>query len=458
MLSTPITKKESEHSKPNGFLQVSWASSCMQGWRIGMEDGHICIPQLDGAGSWQKVALFGVLDGHGGEQVAKFCQTHLPEELCNAPLTSNGKPPTSADFEAALKRTFHRMDELLGDPANLRELESLTNRPVPSQALPLMIRSALRGVDVNFVGCTACVMCVTLNKLIVANAGDSRAVLCRAGTTIPLSEDHKPNAPRERQRIEAAGGTVDPQPCVGVPQYRVNGNLNLSRAIGDLQYKQDRRRPPEEQIICSTPDVLFQDRHEDDEFVIICCDGVWDMMSNEQVVQFVWSRLFRDKTKKSTPEQMSKVLEELLDNCISSDLLRTRGLGGDNMTAVLVCLNGARLEFTSASCKVPQLISAICCPESLAASGGELAVRIAVPADLRLDDLSLAVSESGAKLWLAARQDGDEGEGTTWTFELAPHLQEGMELHKPNGRELPAKFFPKTSVLLARLPWRCKTN
>ncbi|CAJ1441351.1 unnamed protein product [Effrenium voratum] len=71
----------------------------------------------------------------------------------------------------------------------------------------------------------------------------------------PCCEDHKPNAPTEKQRIEAAGGRVE---CCGPGQYRVNGNLNLSRALGDLEYKKDRSLPPEKQIICSTPDVTFR--------------------------------------------------------------------------------------------------------------------------------------------------------------------------------------------------------
>ena len=77
-------------------------------------------------------------------------------------------------------------------------------------------------------GCTAIVACVRQGVLYVANAGDSRAVLCRAGAALPLSEDHKPALAGEEKRIMAAGGFV-------TPQGRINGNLNLSRALGDLK-------------------------------------------------------------------------------------------------------------------------------------------------------------------------------------------------------------------------------
>jgi serine/threonine protein phosphatase PrpC len=86
--------------------------------------------------------------------------------------------------------------------------------------------------------------------LTVANAGDSRAVLCRVGgKTEPLSFDHKPQQDRELSRIRRAGGFVN--------QFgRVNGNLNLSRSIGDLKYKQVPGIPPAEQMITAEPDII----------------------------------------------------------------------------------------------------------------------------------------------------------------------------------------------------------
>ena len=99
-------------------------------------------------------------------------------------------------------------------------------------------------------GCTAVVAVLIGTKLTVANAGDSRAVLCRAGGRAePLSFDHKPLQEREMQRITRAGGFVN--------QFgRVNGNLNLSRSIGDLKYKQVPGIPPAAQMITAEPDIL----------------------------------------------------------------------------------------------------------------------------------------------------------------------------------------------------------
>jgi hypothetical protein len=93
-------------------------------------------------------------------------------------------------------------------------------------------------------GCTAVVALVVGNKLFVANAGDSRGVMMRGGNAVALSEDHKPTQERELSRIKAAGGYVN---VVG----RVNGNLNLSRSLGDLKYKQLKHLHPEDQVAYS---------------------------------------------------------------------------------------------------------------------------------------------------------------------------------------------------------------
>ena len=93
------------------------------------------------------------------------------------------------------------------------------------------------------------VLSIVTKTLTVANAGDSRAVLCRGGSTVPLSFDHKPMQETELSRIQKAGGFVN---AFG----RVNGNLNLSRSIGDLKYKQVPGIPPADQMITAEPDIV----------------------------------------------------------------------------------------------------------------------------------------------------------------------------------------------------------
>eukprot|EP00929_Paragymnodinium_shiwhaense_P053539 TRINITY_DN26809_c0_g1_i2.p1 TRINITY_DN26809_c0_g1~~TRINITY_DN26809_c0_g1_i2.p1 ORF type:complete len:530 (+),score=95.44 TRINITY_DN26809_c0_g1_i2:184-1590(+) len=318
----------------------------MQGWRPEMEDAHICLPSVGKAVSskaqpsmcsrWNDIALFGVMDGHGGEQVAKYCERHLPDAICAYPLNGAG----DSGLKPAFIEAFHSIDDMLRDKDCLPELQSLTNVPAAGPGTGRMNRMR-RDVDPDFVGCTCVMCCLTQTQIVVANCGDSRAVLSRGGAAVALSQDHKPNDPIEEHRIKAAGGFVETQNMGGTCQYRVCGNLNLSRALGDLEYKKDRTRPPGEQIISATPDVEFYDRTPEDEFLLICCDGVWDVKTCQQAIDFVRCRL--PEGADSSEKDMVKVLEDLLDDCVSKDVTQLRekkGLGGDNMTAVLVVFPG----------------------------------------------------------------------------------------------------------------------
>jgi len=179
------------------------------------------------------------------------------------------------------------------------------------------------------------------DALVVANAGDSRCVLSRNGQAVPLSEDHKPNLPGERERITKAGGDVLRQQVGSIVQYRVCGNLNLSRSIGDLEYKKNRMLQPCEQMISATPDVLTVRRVAGDEFILLACDGIWDVVGSQEAVDFINERLPRF-LKAGKP--LSGIMEELLDHCLSPDLHSTQGLGGDNMTALLVVFVGGGMH------------------------------------------------------------------------------------------------------------------
>ena len=186
-------------------------------------------------------------------------------------------------------------------------------------------------------GATAVVGVFTGNILTVANAGDSRAVLCRRRKlsseeeaacvkghyAYPMSYDHKPSQVHEMNRILRSGGFVN-------HFGRINGNLNLSRSIGDLKYKQVPGIPPAHQMITAEPDIMQVVLHEDDEFLLLGCDGIWDCLSNEQAVDFVMNRI---DTKSPT-----EIGAEMLDQIISDDPRVTQGIGGDNMTIMIVDL------------------------------------------------------------------------------------------------------------------------
>ena len=267
-----------------------------------MEDAKLTNVSLDDSSM-----VFGVFDGHGGKEVAEFVSRHFCAEI----LASRSYQ--SSNYEQALKETFLRMDEMLRTQDGLKEVIRIAkdlpdNYPV--QADPSLMNA----------GCTSVVSLVHRNTLYVANAGDSRCVLCRDGRAIELSLDHKPDLPQERERITKAGGYVD--------DGRVMGNLNLSRSIGDLEYKKNNSIPAKDQMISAYPDVRIEEIGPKDEFMVLACDGVWDMLTSQECINFVADRI------KNKP--LTTIAEEVLDRCLAPDIASSGGLGCDNTTIVII--------------------------------------------------------------------------------------------------------------------------
>lgn len=121
-----------------------------------------------------------------------------------------------------------------------------------------------------YVGCTACVCFVSRRYFTLVNIGDSRAVLSQSGTAKRLTQDHKATDKSEQSRIKAAGG--------GIVMGRVNGFISVSRALGDWCIKA---------LVISDPDIYRYERTAADEFIILACDGVWDVLSDQQAVDII---------------------------------------------------------------------------------------------------------------------------------------------------------------------------
>merc|ERR1712137_1080895 len=135
-------------------------------------------------------------------------------------------------------------------------------------------------------------------------------------------------------------------------------------------------------------------------FILICCDGVWDVQTNQEAVDFVRHKM---PASRDNPKPMVSILESLLDRCLSTDLKATRGLGADNMTAVIVHLppfvapakqaDGVTLQPISAA---PELLDATC--RELTQSSGTLTVRVALHAACGVDQVHFDVCEKTAEL------------------------------------------------------------
>ncbi|KAH3677069.1 hypothetical protein WICMUC_001975 [Wickerhamomyces mucosus] len=319
ILSQPVTTK---HSESNQDKFLAYGLSSMQGWRINMEDAHTTILNLDTVKTKQHDdvenddddddeakkeqeqerqtsapnAFFGVYDGHGGDAIAKFTGDNLFRIVKNQEEYSKG------NFNLALKNAFLAADREILQNDVLKNDQS---------------------------GCTATTVLVDGNRIVCANAGDSRTVLSVNGYAKPLSYDHKPNNEGEHARICAAGGFVD----IG----RVNGNLALSRAIGDFDFKKSTDLPAEEQIVTAFPDVIEHDITSNDEFIVLACDGIWDCLSSQQVVEIVRRGINDSKT-------LVEIAEGLVDICLAPTSGGS-GIGCDNMSVVIVALlQGKTLE------------------------------------------------------------------------------------------------------------------
>ena len=179
------------------------------------------------------------------------------------------------------------------------------------------------------IGCTANVVMIDnqRKKLVVANAGDSRAVMGVGGKAVPLSFDHKPECEVEIDRITKAGSVIT--------DGRVDGNLNLTRALGDLKYKVKKELTPEEFPITANPDTYEYDITPDSDFIIMGCDGCWETKSNEEMVEWVYGRL-NGKGQTMSMIDLKSIVSDLLHDILSPDHVQTNGVGCDNMTCVLI--------------------------------------------------------------------------------------------------------------------------
>ncbi|OEL33277.1 putative protein phosphatase 2C 37 [Dichanthelium oligosanthes] len=268
---------------------MAFGSLSVAGRSRDMEDTVSLHPAFHTWVDGSPMHFFGVFDGHGGSHVAELCRDRmhvfLSEELAaeeasfvqrlhrrkQQAAAGEGTSAASASggggvlqeeeeraWRAALERTFRRVDAM----ASLACACGRIARPP--------CRCPLAG-NSGIVGSTAVVAVLVRGRLVVANCGDSRSVLCRgsdgAATPVPLSSDHKPNRPDELARIQAVGGRV-----VYINGHRVRGILAMSRALGDRMLR------PE---VIAEPEITITERTPEDECLILASDGMWDAVPNE---------------------------------------------------------------------------------------------------------------------------------------------------------------------------------
>lgn len=280
-----------------GYAEVCRSVKCA-GWaddigrRDEMEDGFCFV---DCFGGKQGAAFFAVYDGHGGAEAQKHVTAHLHDQVLS---DLNSGMPTVPD---ALIHSFRCTD---------RDLRT-------------------RGIVQS--GCTACCCLLQetrgVREIFTAHLGDARAVLCRGGVAVRLTSmsDHKATDPVEAERVMNAGGQI--------LNERVNGQLAISRAFGDHQLKAPAL--PQD-VVSNEPDVTSTVLTEGDYFVVVACDGLWDVILDQESVNLVLQGLqaFRDLQLTQSPAQTA--IAEVLARMLVEEAL-ARGTS-DNVTCMVIFL------------------------------------------------------------------------------------------------------------------------
>jgi serine/threonine protein phosphatase PrpC len=312
------------------------------GKRVRMEDCTICKATSDGT------LLLTVCDGHGDEGlvshfVAESLITGIDELLPKVLDGSSGKEIPS--WESVCTDLCLRTDDALRS-TNLRGgsvgvLAVVTDSSIvvcnigDCRCILVQTRSTKEDLGIDEVADT--MKSLSLNAADKAATGGIKTYSVKA-----LSVDHKPNLPGEKERIEKSGLSVIEE-VIGddFVLHKIllsDGNrLATSRAFGDFEYKANQNVDVESQALVAVPEVSLYDRSPNDVALVLGCDGIWDVMSNEDVAMFVTDRLnvhcsHTKKNDATAAVMLPQIGDELLMECLK------RG-SDDNMSVVIVALS-----------------------------------------------------------------------------------------------------------------------
>lgn len=234
----------------------SYGICWIQGKRDTMEDEHLAKPLSTGD---DDLGCFAIFDGHGGKKTATACANGLVPQISVELESFKQQPITPRQLACAAFTSICKLDTKLRDDL---------------------------GDEREASGATAVTCLTTPTHIVFANLGDSRGVLARSGGPPFQTQDHKPGVPAEIARIEAAGGMVK--------NGRVNTFLGVSRALGDFDYKNP-KKPQDEMVVTPCSDVYVIPKSGCD-FIVLACDGVWDVLSSVDVIDLVRKGLATGKS------------------------------------------------------------------------------------------------------------------------------------------------------------------
>ena len=337
-------------------MALGYGFAEMPGYRIEMEDA-IChaFPlsfESKSGKETMEVGFFGVFDGHGdGGLASNYVADHIVQCLTST-QEWNEFDGDSKTLGTALSKACSDID------VDLKAMFANGN----------IVRNG---------GSTGIMALVTPQEIIIGNVGDSRCILVQKETKCNdlseqfeksasisdkedgfvvkgLSNDHKPNLPEEKSRIEKAGlevfeetfpsGENDELTSIWKIKRSAMEKIAVSRAFGDFDYKANEDLTVEEQAIVCVPEIQIQKRDNyADMYLVLACDGVFDVMSNDEVGKFVGAKAKEYKetyNSNASLEMLPQIGDDLLRHCL--DLGST-----DNMSVLIVALptrSGAAID------------------------------------------------------------------------------------------------------------------
>lgn len=270
-----------------------------------MEDAHT-IGDVKGMG------LISIFDGHGGPQTARYCSNNIVNVL-------EQEMDTKENLGECLKDAYLKMDNDMGTPEGSEELAKIEKPDYYDNQILANGKCDLA----KDIGNTALSVILHEGHITIGNVGDCRCLLVRGDEVTQLTTDHRPNAPGEAKRIAMAGGVIR--------GGRVNGNLSLTRSLGDHQYKKGSN--VDKYVISPVAEITECDLQGDEELLILGCDGIWDVMSNEDIVSAI-------KEVASTGQSLEDVCGSIVSKCLATNPYEQAG--SDNMTLVIAVLDQAK--------------------------------------------------------------------------------------------------------------------
>ena len=280
-----------------------------------MEDKSVIIQDFAVSDSLD-FSFFAVFDGHSGTTCVRHVAECLPIVLRQYLLKSEGTI-SEYDLFDQQEKFYSFMNKVVNQ--SIQETDFAFYDDYGDYSLT----SGSTGVIVLIVG----------DRIICANVGDSRAILSRKRKPICLSRDHKPSDPDEKLRIEEAGGRVLAD--------RVNGVLATSRSFGDFKYKvvsnysdTFNKQGNGEDIVSCRPEIRTHTiDYTQDEFIVIACDGLYDNLSNQQIIDFVHDKY---SAMPIGSQDTQKIVRELVQFAKTTNIKNTNVC--DNITTILIPL------------------------------------------------------------------------------------------------------------------------